>query len=164
MSFTKSYIPEILNRAFMPNGSEPAPSSLNPLSSTAPKATLTIVIPSSCLPQRQRQSSHRPWPHHRPRGFPDSLMNRLRGKSTWYIPGIDHAGLRDLGVYERALEKKRHTRFEYSRDELYSRVWNFVEQQRGNMELQVRALGASCAWPDLIFTLTKTSSPASTKP
>ncbi len=85
----------------------------------------------------------------------DSLTRyyRLRGKSTWYIPGADHAGFETWVVYERALEKEGHTRFEFGRDELYARVWNFVEQQRGNMELQVRALGASCAWPDLTFTL-----------
>lgn len=85
----------------------------------------------------------------------DSLARyyRLRGKSTWYIPGADHAGFETWVVYERALEKEGHTRFEYSRDELYARVWKFVEEQRGNMELQVRALGASCAWPDLTFTL-----------
>lgn len=85
----------------------------------------------------------------------DSLVryNRLRGKSTWYIPGADHAGFETWVVYERALEKEGHTRFEYSRDELYARVWQFVQEQRGNMELQLRALGASCAWPDLTFTL-----------
>lgn len=85
----------------------------------------------------------------------DSLARyyRLRGKSTWYMPGADHAGFETWVVYERALEKQGHTRFEYSRDELYAQVWNFVEEQRGNMELQVRALGASCAWPDLTFTL-----------
>ena len=78
---------------------------------------------------------------------------RLRGRSTWYIPGADHAGFETWVVYERALEKQGHTRFEYTRDELYARVWDFVEEQRGNMELQVRALGASCAWDDLTFTL-----------
>lgn len=85
----------------------------------------------------------------------DSLARyyRLRGRSTWYIPGADHAGFETWVVYERALEKEGHSRFEYSRDELYARVWDFVEQQRGNMELQVRALGASCAWTDLTFTL-----------
>lgn len=85
----------------------------------------------------------------------DSLIryNRLRGKNTWYIPGADHAGFETWVVYERALEKEGHTRFEYSRDELYARVWDFVEKQRGNMELQLRALGASCAWNDLTFTL-----------
>ncbi len=85
----------------------------------------------------------------------DSLTRyyRLRGDSTWYVPGADHAGFETWVVYERNLEKGGHTRFEFSRDELYSRVWSFVEEQRGNMELQLRALGASCAWPDLTFTL-----------
>lgn len=85
----------------------------------------------------------------------DSLTryHRLRGDSTWYIPGADHAGFETWVVYERALEKEGHTRFEYSRDELYARVWDFVQEQRGNMELQVRALGASCSWKDLTFTL-----------
>lgn len=78
---------------------------------------------------------------------------RLRGKSTWYIPGADHAGFETWVVYEKNLEKQGHTRFEYSRDELYARVWDFVAEQRGNMELQVRALGASCSWDDLTFTL-----------
>ena len=85
----------------------------------------------------------------------DSLTRyyRLKGRSSWYVPGADHAGFETWVVYERALEKDGHTRFEYSRDELYSRVWNFVAEQRGNMELQLRALGASCSWKDLTFTL-----------
>ena len=85
----------------------------------------------------------------------DSLTryHRLRGDSTWYIPGADHAGFETWVVYERTLEKNGHTRFEYSRDELYARVWDFVQMQRGNMELQLRALGASCSWGDLTFTL-----------
>ena len=85
----------------------------------------------------------------------DSLTRyyRLKGNNTWYIPGADHAGFETWVVYERALESIGHTRFEYTRDELYAKVWDFVEEQRGNMELQVRALGASCSWDDLTFTL-----------
>ena len=85
----------------------------------------------------------------------DSLIRyyRLRGKSAWFIPGADHAGFETWVVYEKELEKHGHTRFEYSRDELYSKVWDFVAEQRGNMELQLRALGASCSWEDLTFTL-----------
>ena len=85
----------------------------------------------------------------------DSLTRfyRLKGCSSWFIPGADHAGFETWVVYERALEKEGHTRFEFDRDELYARVWNFVAEQRGNMELQLRALGASCAWNDLTFTL-----------
>ena len=85
----------------------------------------------------------------------DSLTRyyRLKGKSTWYIPGADHAGFETWVVYERNLEAKGHTRFEFDRNELYARVWEFVAEQRGNMELQLRALGASCSWDDLTFTL-----------
>ena len=85
----------------------------------------------------------------------DSLIryHRLRQDSTWYIPGADHAGFETWVVYEKVLEKDGHSRFEYSRDELYARVWDFVQTQRGNMELQLRALGASCSWDDLTFTL-----------
>ena len=85
----------------------------------------------------------------------DSLTRyyRLRGKSSWFIPGADHAGFETWVVYERTLEKDGHTRFEFDRNELYARVWDFVAMQRGNMELQLRALGASCSWDDLTFTL-----------
>ena len=85
----------------------------------------------------------------------DSLTryHRLKGNSTWYIPGADHAGFETWVVYERNLEAQGHTRFEFDRNELYARVWDFVAEQRGNMELQLRALGASCSWDDLTFTL-----------
>lgn len=85
----------------------------------------------------------------------DSLTRyyRLRGKSTWYVPGADHAGFETWVVYERVLEAAGQTRFNFTRDELYAQVWDFVAEQRGNMELQLRALGASCSWKDLTFTL-----------
>ncbi len=85
----------------------------------------------------------------------DSLIryHRLRQDSSWYIPGADHAGFETWVVYERVLEKEGHTRFEYDRNELYAKVWDFVAMQRGNMELQLRALGASCSWDDLTFAL-----------
>ena len=85
----------------------------------------------------------------------DSLTRyyRLNGKSTWYVPGADHAGFETWVVYEKYLEKQGHTRFEYDRNQLYTMVWDFVAEQRGNMEKQLRALGASCAWDDLTFAL-----------
>jgi valyl-tRNA synthetase len=81
--------------------------------------------------------------------------HRLRGDATWYIPGADHAGFETWVVYEKALEASGYSRFDYNRDELYAQVWQFVEEQRGNMELQLRALGASCDWDALTFTLDK---------
>lgn len=79
--------------------------------------------------------------------------HRLKGDNTWYIPGADHAGFETWVVYERTLEQAGKSRFDFSREELYSKVWDFVHEQRGNMELQLRALGASCDWDNLTFTL-----------
>lgn len=78
---------------------------------------------------------------------------RLRGRDAIYIPGADHAGFETWVVYEKALEAAGGSRFDFSREQLYSRVWDFVAEQRGNMELQLRAMGASCSWDDLVFTL-----------
>lgn len=78
---------------------------------------------------------------------------RMTGHDTIYIPGADHAGFETWVVYERELNKKGQSRFDFTREQLYSQVWNFVEQQRGNMELQVRALGVSASWENLVFTL-----------
>jgi len=85
----------------------------------------------------------------------DSLIryHRMKGKDAIYIPGADHAGFETWVVYERELEKTGKSRFDFTREQLYSQVWNFVDQQRGNMELQLRALGASASWDDLVFTL-----------
>lgn len=82
-----------------------------------------------------------------------SRYHRMKGRDVIYIPGADHAGFETWVVYERELAKKGQSRFDFSREQLYSQVWNFVEQQRGNMELQLRALGASVSWNDSFFTL-----------
>lgn len=80
---------------------------------------------------------------------------RMRGRDVAFIPGADHAGFETWVVYERELTAKGQSRFEFSREELYAQVWNFVDKKRGNMELQLRALGVSCSWDDLVFTLDK---------
>lgn len=81
--------------------------------------------------------------------------HRLKGDSTVYIPGADHAGFETWVVFEKQLEKEGKSRFDFSRDQLYSMVWDFVAKQRGNMEIQLRELGASLDWDHLTFTLDK---------
>lgn len=80
---------------------------------------------------------------------------RMRGRDTVYIPGADHAGFETWVVFEKELQKQGKSRFNFSREEIYSQVWNYVDKQRGNMELQLRALGASASWKDSVFTLDK---------
>ena len=88
-------------------------------------------------------------------GLKDILVRykRMNGCDTIYIPGADHAGFETWVVYEKQLQKEGKSRFDFSREQLYSQVWNYVEQQRGNMELQIRALGISASWDHGVFTL-----------
>lgn len=78
---------------------------------------------------------------------------RMQGRRSIFIPGADHAGFETWVVFERELNKQGQSRTDFSREELYQKVWNFVAEKRGDMELQLRALGASCSWQDLVFTL-----------
>ena len=78
---------------------------------------------------------------------------RMQGRDAVYLPGADHAGFETWVVYERLLNQKGQSRFDFSREQLYSQVWNFVDEQRGNMELQLRSLGAGASWNNLTFTL-----------
>mgnify|MGYP000411433190 CR=1 FL=1 len=79
--------------------------------------------------------------------------HRMQGRDTIYVPGADHAGFETWVVYEKELAKEGKSRFDFSREQLYSQVWDFVEKKRGNMELQLRALGVSATWDDLVYTL-----------
>lgn len=81
--------------------------------------------------------------------------HRQKGESVVYIPGADHAGFETWVVFEKQLEKEGKSRFDFSREQLYSMVWDFVAAQRGNMEIQLRELGASADWSKLVFTLDK---------
>lgn len=81
--------------------------------------------------------------------------HRMLGRDVAYIPGADHAGFETWVVYEKELAKQGKSRFDFSREKLYNMVWDFVSGQRGTMELQLRALGVSASWDDLVFTLDK---------
>jgi valyl-tRNA synthetase len=78
---------------------------------------------------------------------------RMQGRDTLYLPGADHAGFETWVVYERNLTANGKSRTDFDRDELYRQVWNFVADQRGNMEKQLRALGVSADWDSQVFTL-----------
>lgn len=88
-------------------------------------------------------------------GLQDILIryHRMKGFDTIYLPGADHAGFETWVVFEKELTKQGKNRFDFSREELYKQVWDFVEKKRGSMDIQLRALGASASWQNLTFTL-----------
>lgn len=79
--------------------------------------------------------------------------HRLKGESVLLLPGADHAGFETQSVYEKQLAKEGKSRFDFSREELYTRIWDFVALNRGNFENQMRQMGVSSDWSRFTFTL-----------
>jgi len=79
--------------------------------------------------------------------------HRLKGESVLLLPGADHAGFETQSVYEKHLAKEGKSRFDFSREQLYSQIWDFVALNRGNFETQMRQMGVSCDWSKFTFTL-----------
>jgi valyl-tRNA synthetase len=79
--------------------------------------------------------------------------HRLKGESALLLPGADHAGFETQVVYEKELAKEGKSRFDFTREELYDRIWDFVAENRHNFENQFRRLGASVDWSRYTFTL-----------
>ena len=78
---------------------------------------------------------------------------RMRGKQALWIPGADHAGFETQVVYEKKLAKEGRSRFDLSPEELYAEILAFTLENKSHMEDQLRALGASCDWSRMLFTL-----------
>lgn len=79
--------------------------------------------------------------------------NRLKGKSALFVPGADHAGFETQALYEKHLAKEGKSRFDFTREELYAQLWDFVAKNRQTFESQFRSLGASTDWEHFTFTL-----------
>jgi valyl-tRNA synthetase len=78
---------------------------------------------------------------------------RMKGRPTLWAPGADHAGIETQYVFEKKLAKEGKSRFDYDQDTLYKMIWQYVAENRTNMENQLRVLGASCDWSRSKFTL-----------
>jgi valyl-tRNA synthetase len=79
--------------------------------------------------------------------------HRQKGQDALFVPGADHAGFETQVVYEKELAKQGKSRFDFSREELYQQIWDFVQLNRVNFERQVRRLGTSVDWEHHAFTL-----------
>jgi len=85
----------------------------------------------------------------------DTLIryHRMRGESTLWLPGADHAGIETQFVFEKKLKKEGKSRFDYDRETLYKMIWDNVQENSVIMKNQLKTLGASCDWTRYKFTL-----------
>ena len=79
--------------------------------------------------------------------------HRMKGYSTLWVPGSDHAGIATQLQVEKALAKEGLTREQIGRDEFLRRAWAWKEKYGGIITSQIRRLGASCDWDRERFTL-----------
>jgi valyl-tRNA synthetase len=79
--------------------------------------------------------------------------HRMKGYSTLWVPGSDHAGIATQLQVEKALAKEGLTREQIGREEFLRRTWAWKEKYGGIITGQIRRLGASCDWDRERFTL-----------
>src|SRR6266849_777252 len=79
--------------------------------------------------------------------------HRMQGYAALWLPGTDHAGIETQFVYEKKLQLEGKSRFDFTREELYQNIWNYVQENSGGIESQLRRLGFSLDWSRKKFTL-----------
>lgn len=85
----------------------------------------------------------------------DALIrfHRMRGDDTAWIPGTDHAGIETQYVFEKKLQKQGESRFDFDRESLYQKIWDYVQENSGIAVEQIKKIGASADWERYRFTL-----------
>ena len=88
----------------------------------------------------------------------------MKGDSTLWLPGGDHAGIETQYVFEKQLAKSGKSRFDFDRETLYRMIAEFVEKNKSVNRDQMKRLGFSLDWtryrysldPDIVATVLDT--------
>ena len=80
--------------------------------------------------------------------------HRMRGETTLWVPGTDHAGIATEMVVARQLrEQGIEYRRDLTREQFIERVWQWKAESGGTIKRQMIQIGASCDWSRERFTL-----------
>ena len=96
---------------------------------------------------------------HMGHAFQDTIMDalvryhRMKGNSTLWQAGTDHAGIATQMVVERIINAEGKTRFDYGREKFIEKVWQWKEQSGGTITRQLRRMSASLDWSRERFTM-----------
>ena len=96
---------------------------------------------------------------HMGHAFQDTIMDaltrfhRMKGFSTLWQPGTDHAGIATQMVVERLIEGEGKTRHDYGREKFTEKIWEWKEQSGGTIMQQLRRMGSSLDWSKERFTM-----------
>jgi len=96
---------------------------------------------------------------HMGHAFQDTIMDalaryhRMKGYSTLWQPGTDHAGIATQMVVERLCNAEGKTRHDYGREKFIEKVWQWKEESGGTITRQLRRMGSSLDWNRERFTM-----------
>jgi len=88
-------------------------------------------------------------------GLMDALTryHRMRGASTLWQPGTDHAGIATQIVVERQLDVQKVSRHDLGREKFLEKVWEWKDHSGSTITRQMRRLGTSPDWSRERFTM-----------
>ena len=96
---------------------------------------------------------------HMGHAFQDTIMDaltryhRMKGYSTLWQPGTDHAGIATQMVVERLCNAEGQTRHDLGREKFLEKVWQWKEESGGTITRQLRRMGSSLDWERERFTM-----------
>jgi valyl-tRNA synthetase len=79
--------------------------------------------------------------------------HRMRGETSLWVPGTDHAGIATQMMVERQLAAENTDRKALGREAFTERVWEWKRQYGSAITDQMRRLGASVDWSREYFTM-----------
>ena len=79
--------------------------------------------------------------------------NRMRGRSTRWIVGTDHAGIATQTKVDKKLKSEGVSRLEIGREKFLDACWDWTHQYGGTILSQIRRMGCSVDFDDEKFTM-----------
>jgi valyl-tRNA synthetase len=79
--------------------------------------------------------------------------HRMKGDAALWFPGSDHAGIETQFVFEKKLKDQGKSRLDFKQEELFQMISDYVDENRGGIEGQLRRLGFSLDWSREKYTL-----------
>jgi len=80
-------------------------------------------------------------------------FNRMKGRSTLWMPGTDHAGIATQSVVEKRLLANGVKRLEMGRAAFVEKTQEWKDEYEAVILEQLKAMGASCDWGRTRFTM-----------
>ncbi len=104
--------------------------------------------------------------HALPNALQDTMIrwNRMRGLTTLWVPGCDHAGISTQSVVEKMIMRTEgKTKHDLGRKETVDRIWQWKDKYHKNINNALKRMGGSFDWTREAFTMNPTFTAAVTE-